>query len=81
VLQRIKHLNIKKGRKESNGKVENSNKFIDYELLPLIHRVKIVSDIEYITKRYDWLHNNLIRRTIKRYIGGKLKKLVITPAV
>jgi hypothetical protein len=79
VLNKVKHLNIKKGRKESNGKVENSNKFIDYELLPLIHRVKSIVDIQKISKEYDWLHNNFIRRTICRIIDGKLKKIVITP--
>ena len=79
ILNKIKHLNIKKGRKESNGKIENSNKFIDYELLPLIHRVQAITDIQNICKEYDWLHNNLIRRTIRRVIDGTLQKLVVTP--
>jgi transposase InsO family protein len=76
VLNKIKHINIRKGRKESNGKVENTNRMIDYELLPLVHRVKSVKDIKDITKHYDNLHNTLIRRTFKRIINGTLKKFV-----
>ncbi|MDR0675274.1 MAG: hypothetical protein LBF36_03370, partial [Mycoplasmataceae bacterium] len=41
--------------------------------------VKSVKDIQEICKEYDWLHNNLIRRTIVRIIDGKLKRLTITP--
>jgi transposase InsO family protein len=53
----ITHLNIAKGRKESNGKVENSNKMIDYELLPLIHNVESDDIISRITNEYTELHN------------------------
>ncbi|MDR0739850.1 MAG: hypothetical protein LBF00_03160, partial [Mycoplasmataceae bacterium] len=41
--------------------------------------VKSVKDIQEICKEYDWLHNNLIRRTIVRIIDGKLKRLTINP--
>jgi hypothetical protein len=74
------HINIKKGRKESNGKVENSNKMIDYELLPLIHHVENESAIREITAMYDELHNEVFRRRIVRVIEGKTTPIYITPA-
>jgi hypothetical protein len=80
-LNGVIHLNIKKGRKESNGKVENSNKMIDYELLPLIHHVQSEALIREITSMYDALHNEVFRRRIVRIIEGKRIPMHITPIV
>jgi hypothetical protein len=79
-LNSVIHINIKKGRKESNGKVENSNKLIDYELLPLIHHAESEILIQEITNVYDHLHNEVFRRRIVRVIEGKSTPMHITPA-
>jgi hypothetical protein len=38
--KQIIHRNIPKRAKEYNGKIENTNRHIDYELLPLIYTAK-----------------------------------------
>jgi hypothetical protein len=80
-LNGVIHVNIKKGRKESNGKVENSNKMIDYELLPLIHHADSEALIQEITQEYDRLHNEVFRRRIVRIIEGKTTVMYITPSM
>jgi hypothetical protein len=75
----ITHINIPKREKTYNGKIENTNKHIDYEFLPLIHTAKDFETIVERTKQYNDLHNYHIPRLIKRTIGNSVVKFIKTP--
>jgi hypothetical protein len=75
----ITHINIPKGEKEYNGKIENTNRHIDYELLPLIYNASTWENIVQKTIEYDRLHNYQIPRQIKRRINGHIVARIMIP--
>ncbi|MDR0675291.1 MAG: hypothetical protein LBF36_03455 [Mycoplasmataceae bacterium] len=75
----ISHLNIPKKQKELNCVIENSNKHIDYELLPLIYNARDEETIKNKTIEYNQLHNYYIPRTIRRNVKSQTITEIMTP--